>query len=803
MTQKTWIGGTNGLFLAGTNWSPFGVPGVTDDVTIASAGADVSLSDGQTATIDSLAVVAGDTMAVSGGTLSLLGTGGSSSIAGLLQVSGYGADGVLVIAGSINDTGTIAVAQAASGQGGAQLLVTADTRLSGGGTIATTDNTTVSLGAGVTLTNVDDVFAGAGSITLASGSALINGGTIVAATTGESRRYLTAATGAALTNTGTILAMLGTLVLGGTVLDSGGTIAASGSAADLFLNGADIVGGTLATGGGGTIAGNGTLDNVLNSGTVIVGYGVELGLADAIVNRGTISVYQGDSNGGLSLASAVVTLSGGGTIAFAGGAISTVIAGATLDNVDNTIIGSGVFNGYSADALAVINGGTIDGAGQAMLEVTAPVINTGVIMAGAYGDFYINGRYATADGGGIITNSGGTIGAFGTDAVLLLTASIEIDGGVLTTGNGGIIEAQAGSFADPTDIVLDGSGTHPLTIAGGSTVMIDGDTLALSGAVTDLGVVIAGATLALGGTVQVGTGATLAADGTLTAMLGGTGNGFVVLANNATLSTRAGVMPGATVRFAGVGDVLDIAEAQSFAGTLDGFGSTGTIDFTEQEVTGVTLAGSILNIYDDGEKLGTLALTGFAGSGTFDITPDGNQGYDVTAQPVANVKTWIGPAAGAFLTDANWSPTGVPGASDRVIIATSTTTVTVAQTLANGYPSNLTINSLGLVAGDTLVLDGPVFTILDGGTSTSNAGVILVQAGQDEDARLFVGGSVSNSGYHRSDGIPWLSRHLSPGFDHLVRRRHDRAGHVWDRAGRGRRDAGQCRQHDHRQWRNL
>jgi len=87
--------------------------------------------------------------------------------------------------------------------------------------------------------------------------------------------------------------------------------------------------------------------------------GADLYLSGTIANRGTISV--GDANGGASLlVHGSATLSGGGSVALAGGTVTTdPLPSGTLTNIDNKIHGWGQIALVSGANLTLVNKGTV------------------------------------------------------------------------------------------------------------------------------------------------------------------------------------------------------------------------------------------------------------------------------------------------------------------------------------------------------------------------------------------------------------------------------------------------------------
>ncbi len=296
---------------------------------------------------------------------------------------------------------------------------------------------------------------------------------------------------------GTIEALTcGTINLNGTkVYNRNGSIEADGFGAAIMLAGAIIIGGTLETSAHGIIetvadSGNTTFDGV----TIAAGSNVQvsddttLTLQDTIdcngtvTNDGTITLVQGCHSS--LIINGNITLAGNGTVVLSGDSDSIVGTGTganTLHNA-NTIEGSGTIGG---DDLVFINQacGIVDAdmCGHTLvLDTDTTVINLGLLEATNGGTLEIEDS---------VCNVGGTIAASGCGSIVDLVG-VTITGGTLETSCGGLIETTGTSLLNVTiadggtleagtgaTFLLEGATTvsDPVTFKGGGTFELSGD----------------------------------------------------------------------------------------------------------------------------------------------------------------------------------------------------------------------------------------------------------------------------------------------------------------------------------------
>ena len=432
MAENVWTDLTgDGAFDDGANWSSSSVPGAGDEAVIQLAG---TVTTGGGEAVDTLFLGAGATLIARN--LTILGlpdadnATGTTTIAGTLVVPD---DASLGIAGTLDNTGMV---QFDAGVSGTALDVgngtIATLTLTGGGTIALTDvgsNAITSSLAGAVLDNADNTIAGAGSIG-SSNLDVVNGGTIAA--TGTAATLILQ--GDRVTNTALIEAAgPAGLEIRDTVFNAGGTIAAAAGNVDLEGAGAYIVGGTLlGTGGIFVLSGAPALDGVTVGAVTLLGTaeitdGSQAELFGTLVEEGTVllgataratSLVVG--NGGET----ALTLTGGGTVAMSDMFDNNIVSGiphAVLDNLDDTIAGAGDIGGSQAapDILSVVNAGTIAATGTVnplFLEAQT-VTNTGLLEAAGSAGLVIQD---------LVSNAGGTILAAGSD--------VDVSGGQIVGG---------------------------------------------------------------------------------------------------------------------------------------------------------------------------------------------------------------------------------------------------------------------------------------------------------------------------------------------------------------------------------
>jgi hypothetical protein len=401
--------------------------------TLALAGGSQAIDTGASLGVSNWSLAGGDTTAVNE---KLTFAGVFSDAAGTSLTIGSGDTLIFDRAGgSLVNAGTVALA---NGAAAANLIFGADTTLGGGGTVALGTgklNRLYGSGASTVLTNVDNTISGTGFIGL-SRLTLVNqakgvidaaGGVIVLETPGGT-----------LVNTGLLEATGGGhLNIQKTIIDNSGGVISAATGSTINLQGASLIGGTLQSAGNGDFATflnanliDGTTSAVTNEATVSVSDNTNLTMQGAVINADRIVVSASSHNTHLTVGSAGLTLSGGGTVTLSNNALnrlSGATAAATLTNVDNKIEGAGQLGDGS---MTLINQakGVIDADGTAALFINTganTVANAGTIEAVGAGGATIKSAVANS---GVLEAAGGVLTA---DAAVTGTGTAAISGGTL------------------------------------------------------------------------------------------------------------------------------------------------------------------------------------------------------------------------------------------------------------------------------------------------------------------------------------------------------------------------------------
>ncbi|NBV84934.1 MAG: hypothetical protein EBS01_01420, partial [Verrucomicrobia bacterium] len=522
-----------------------------------------------------------------------------------------------------------------------------------------------------------------------TGETLVNGGSLVL---GASERLLA---GGSLTLNAGVLDLAGnsqTLanfsLLGGTVtagsLSAGGFVVQNGS-----VNA--VLGGTaaLVKDGAGTVALNAA--NTYTGGTVLREGTLRLGVDQALVSTGSLTVNAGVLALGTTVQSVEAVKVSGGVLS--GGSLfatSFVVEAGTIGTV---LLGSSTLtkNGTGTVLLNEANkytGGTVVNAGTLQLGASERLVASGSLMAGG-GVLNLGGYSQTT---AVLTLAGGTIlnGTLTSShyAVEAGNVSAMLDGaGALSKTTTGAATLSASNTYSGGTTVGDGVlnlGVNNALLATGSVTLTGGE-LALGTTTQNVGVLTLAGGALTGGTL---TGTRyIAQAGSVSAALGGAGVSFTKDTQGTVLLTGANTFTGKTLVEAGV---LQLNGAQQ---TI----SSGTVE----------LRGGVIEILAGGQINSNAALL-FTG-GTFLFGPA------VTGQ-VETVGT-MRISGGSVTTGAN------------SIIGTGSTV-----RLENGQT---TISSGGLLQDQHIVLSGGVNVIEGGGSLVLTA----TQNGATAGGLELVGGS--------------------------------------------------------------
>ncbi len=502
MTAVTWTGATSSDWNDPTNWSPPGVPGAGDTITIP-------------ATAPNNPVI---------------------GLNGWTEATVYG---------DVVNNGVITIGDAAA-TGQSYLSIDGNVTLSGSGSLvlagdSQSTNEITSFTSGSTLDNQQTI-SGAGLINSIQDLSIVNDATGVIDANDVGALEIEETTGGIFANDGLLEATNATAGNGGLVLldatidqtgdGDSGKIEANGANAVVTIDNSTIEGGQLSTSGNGQIAIDGT-GNVFDGTTapltitansvVNVGAGRTLTLASStggqggvIDNSGTIALAGGTSGGVAILdigtvAGGVVTLQGGGQVTLNDtfdNQLASTADDTTLDNIDDTISGAGSLtpgydpstgSNYSSFSITNETNGVIEAtyADEPLLVQNLDLTNDGLLEA----------TNATAGNGGLVlvdatvdqTGDGdsGKIEANGANAVVTIDNST-IEGGQLSTSGDGQIAL------DGVRNVFDGT-TAPLTITANSVVNVGDQALTLASSTGGQGGVIDNSgTIALAGGASSG-----------------------------------------------------------------------------------------------------------------------------------------------------------------------------------------------------------------------------------------------------------------------------------------------------------
>lgn len=656
----SWVVVSGGDWNTGSNWSSGSVPSAGTD-TLVTLAASVSMTSPGTAhslTIDnagaSVAVLfsslnLGGVLAIEAGSFILDGTlSGGTVVAsgGTFVIGPFGPvlagvtyqgtltvnsslenltlDGITLLGTSGTGSGVLAVTAGTATFGTTQTLVAGTIELGGQGVLDAAQGATLTLGPGVLTQST-------GSSETIEG-AVVNAGTIVAATGGD-----VLAISGSLLNQGRILISGNdeVLIAAGTTLSNSGTITVSAGGTlnlqGMFANAGSInaAGGTILVGGAVTQAEMLALD--ASGGAVVV--------AGTFANAGgTLLVGAGTALGTLTVAGAIK----GGTIQDKGGGI--VLAGGTLDGV--TYRGTLAVTSSPSQSNAIIDGLTLSGpagTGSGTLLVTGAVtfantesLAAGIIdLGGPIGPASLSvGANATLTlGVGVDLEQTGAVAALGatfsfgalasssSGQVLISQGTIDAGfaQGSMTLGSGaellnqGLMEVRNGeTFLAQGALVNAGT----LSIGTGGTLEVFGSSLWSNGGKL-LG---AGGTVLLGGPITDAELLSFAGSGAAIVVAGTIGNGSSTIAIGAASALGpltlgvGGVIHGGTIQDSGGGLI-------GASGTLDGVSYRGTLGLTHAHdlltvADGVTLTGAGSGI----SLVGNGAALIFSGSQTLNAT---------------------------------------------------------------------------------------------------------------------------------------------------------------------------------------
>ncbi|MGJ7511463.1 autotransporter-associated beta strand repeat-containing protein [Variovorax sp. GT1P44] len=566
--------------------------------------------------------------AIQGGTLTLLGAGGGSTITtsgGTDTLSSVLAGGALVRAG----TGTLVLTGVNTYTGGTTLnggttQVLADSNLGAaagalsfnGGALATTGS--FSSARAITLN------AGGGTVEVGSGTALTLSGVL---RDGNGPGSLTVGGAGTLTLTGTNTYSGATTIQAGSTLQvgSGGTTGALGSGAvtnlgALIFNRSNALSVANAISGTGTLTQNGTSTVTLSGASSYSG--------GTTVRTGTLQV-SADNN--LGSAAGGLTLAGGTLASTAAFSMSraVVLAGGGTFNTTNTLTLSGNVSGtgpltksvgtgtLALNGVVSHSGGITTSAGTLVLGNAGNTFTGGLALNGATVQVATDG--SLGDASNALVFNGGTLNT---------TANLTLGRGFTLNAGGGIVNANSGTTLTLNSAV---SGAGALIYNGAGTTLVNGAKTYTGGTRIDRGVVRIVADSGLGdaaGALRFN-GGTLAIGGTFAtaravSLNEGNGGGIVNVDAGQTLSIDGLIANGTAaggLTKQGTGTLV-LTGANSYSGgtTLSG----GTLQIATNgnlgaPAGGLTFAGGTLRTTADIAMARDAALN--SGGGTFNVDP--------------------------------------------------------------------------------------------------------------------------------------------------------------------------------------
>ncbi len=452
MAQIHWASAVSADFSTAGDWVGGVAPAASDDAILDAAGTPYTVTVSSSTNVSSIQTDVDATLSIALGSFDASAGTGAGANAGTIEI-GDGA--TLGLAGTFDNSGKILLDSIGDATN-LEILSGQDLMLTGGGTIRLSANgasTIDAAAAGSTLTNVDNKITGVGQLG-SSNLTIVNeaGGKLKA--NGALPLVIAAPT---VTNSGAIKAAIDdNMILSNTTVNNGSAgVLKAKDGAQISLQTADIIGGTLITVGSGVIQTtdsgsqlDGSTFTVNNSGQIEIDDNTALTIQGAINNTGTITLAANLGDVALSLANNT-TLTGGGDVTLtdsAGNAIGGS-ASVALNNVDNTISGAGALGG---GGLVITNeaAGVIDasGAGNSLTIDTGlnAITNDGLIEAtGAGGgkvkSGVVNNGTLEANGGaltlkGAVSGTGQAVIAAG-----MLTFSAAFNQNVSFTGASGVL----------------------------------------------------------------------------------------------------------------------------------------------------------------------------------------------------------------------------------------------------------------------------------------------------------------------------------------------------------------------------
>ena len=627
------------------------------------------------------------------------GTGTQTFVTGVLNL-GTGGGGTLVLGGALELTGHTSI----NGAGGVVSM--------NSGQIGTNSND-------FTLTN-NVTIQGSGTIgsngTTYQNLSLLNNALINANLNGQTLSIQ--GTGGSIVNAGTLRASNGgTLQINtqAALNNAAGTITADGNGSTVNLLNQTVQGGVLSTTNGGLMQtlGSAALDGIaagaitLANGTTYTAGAAGTGtqtFVNGVLNLGTGNGATILLGGAMELYGSTRLNGSGGVVSMNSGQIGTNGNDFVLTN-NVTIQGSGTIgsNGTTFQNLSLLNNALIDAnlTGQTLsIQGTGgSIVNAGTLRASNGGTLTLNTQQA-------LNNAAGSIVANGSGSTVNLLNQTVL-GGMLTTVNGGVMQTQ-GSAA------LDGVTAGAVTLSDGSTYTAGVAATSTQTYVTgmlNLGTG-GGATLALGGALELYGSTTLNGAGGIVSMnsgqIGTNGNDF-------TLTTNATIQGSGTI------------------------GSNGTtfqnLSLANAGLINANLNGQTLSIQGTGSSIVNSGTLQASNGGTLNLAtqaPLNNAAGTLVAQGAGSIVNLSGQslqggtlstfAGGVIQTAGSATLDGLTQGS--ILLSDGSTYTAPTGTLTN----TLGTLNLGSSTGSTLALNGQMRLI--GDTTIAGPGSITMTGGE-------------------------------------------------------------------------
>ena len=544
----------------------------------------------------------------SGGGIFTIG-GNNFANQGSLSIANGGA---MTISGGFSNTGSLSVS------GGGTLTIGGTLQQLAGGTLAAGS---YEVDAGSTLLLPEDT-----AITADNAAIILSGaGSVIESFSSTTYQFVTLDATLDSIGSGATLELLAGR--GFTAVANGGSFTDNGQ---LQLGDAVFTGATLTIGGAGSLTGNGSVQAAIVSSGAITATDGTLTLAQSTSLTGTIGakaaadleLTAGGSLNATISGAGTLELSGATTYAVGSGVSDTIAAilvdaGTTLNDVG--VLGSTIINDGSVSTNGSLTVGAVSGSGlfwtaaNALLDFTGGGTWSGAVTGA--GTLQLDGSApltlanANLSGASLVVDAGAMLAGNGTVLSAIANAgTIESSGGTLAlngalSGSGALV-ASAGAVLN-----LTAGGALATSISGAGTLRLDRTTPFAITAADSVTV----------GTVAVDAGAKLSGTGTVSSLMIDAGT---IAASGGTLTLSGAVSGGGTLT-AVSGAVLNLAGGGDFAGTFNGLG---TLDLGNGFV------------FDPGARLAVtdVVQTGTAtvgnGSGNAEIiTVTANATYDLAA----------------------------------------------------------------------------------------------------------------------------------------------------------------------------